>query len=149
MVNRPKDIGTRFTSDVIRYLMVNGFPHAELRNQAGEHDKGDIIGLVGVAVECKGGKAAETASDNQIKQWLLVETERERQNARADVGILITKRPAIGAANAGNWWAHMTLGQLGDLLGVVDVGDNGFAPVRMHLSDAVALLRSAGYGDPL
>lgn len=151
MKTRPKDIGTRFTSDVIRYLHTDGFGQAELRNQAGEHDKGDIVGLLGIAVECKGGKAAEVASDRQIAAWL-DETERERANARADVGLLVTKRRAIGAARAAQWWAHMTLGTVLDLAGKptseIDPDVMGI-PVRMHLGDAVHLLRAAGYGDPV
>lgn len=145
MTNRPKDIGTRFTSDTIRFLRANGFPGAELRNQAGAHDKGDIIGCVGVCWECKGGHAAEQASDGQIMAWLLGETETERVNAGADVGILVTKRKAIGAANAGQWWAHMTLNTALYLLGGV-AGSPFNLPIRMHLADAVMLLRRAGYG---
>lgn len=147
MTARPKDIGTAFTTDTIRYLRANGFPGAELRNQAGAHDKGDIIGCVGVCWECKGGHAAERASDLQIDTWLHGETETERVNAAADVGILVTKRKAIGARNAGQWWAHVTVRTLHELLvGYRPPGASYGAPIRMHLSDAVVLLRHAGYG---
>lgn len=151
MKTRPKDIGTRFTTDVIRYLHTDGFGQAELRNQAGEHDKGDIVGMVSVVVECKGGKAAEDASDRQISAWL-DETERERANARADVALLVTKRRAIGATRAHMWWAHMTLGTLLDLAGkpTSEIDPDVMAiPTRLHLGDAIHLLRAAGYGDPV
>lgn len=150
MTRRPKDIGTATATAAIRYLRTDGFPHAELRNQAGEHDKGDIVGMVGICVEVKGGNAAETASDAQIRAWL-TETERERINARADVGILITKRKGYGATRAGLWWAHMTLHTALDLAGANYPlpDDIALIPVRMLLCDAVHMLRRAGYGGAL
>lgn len=149
MPRRPKDIGTAFTTAVIRYLHTDGFGQAELRNQAGANDKGDITGMPGIVIECKGGKAAEDASDAQVAAWL-AETERERANARADVGLLVTKRRAIGAARAGQWWAHMTLHTVIDLTGINRPLPDDVAriPVRFHLADAVQLLRAHGYGDP-
>lgn len=152
---RPKDIGTEFTTGVIRYLNDHGYPFAELRNQHGTNDQGDITGLgPGLVIECKGGHAAEAASDAQILAWLR-ETEVERQNARADVGVLVTKRKGYGRANAGLWWAHMQSLTLFDLLvqaspsSTVGFGEVLTFPIRMHLRDAVTLLRSAGYGDPI
>ena len=112
---------------------------------------GDIIGCIGVCWECKGGHAAEQASDGQVAAWLLGETETERVNAGADVGILVTKRKAIGARFAGLWWAHMTIGTVVEL--VMGRGKSNRlptwlsdAPIRMHLADAVMMLRRAGYG---
>lgn len=151
MTNRPKAIGTATESAVVAYLRTDGFPHAERRALAGFTDLGDITGTPLVVWEVKGGHAAETASDAQIRAWLQ-ETERERANARADIGILITKRKAIGAQRAGHWWAHMTLGTVLDLSGKptseIDP-DIMHVPVRLLLVDAVHLLRAAGYGDPV
>lgn len=140
MTNKPKKIGTQFTADTIRFLIPNGFPHAELRNQAGQYDKGDITGIPAVVIECKGGKAAENASDGQVAAWM-VETERERINAKADIGVLVMKRKAIGAANAGQWWAVVHSSHLNPW-----VHD---APIRMHLTDCVRWLREMGHGSPL
>jgi transposase len=153
---RPKDIGTEFTTGVIRYLNDHGYPFAELRNQHGTNDQGDITGLgPGLVIECKGGHAAEAASDAQIAAWLR-ETEVERQNARADVGVLVTKRKGYGRANAGLWWAHMDADTFYVLMGQSSPSEDAVIgttlhnfPVRLHLRDAVTLLRSAGYGDPI
>lgn len=161
---RPKDIGTEFTTGVIRYLKDHGYPYAELRNQRGALDQGDITGLgPGLVIECKGGHAAEAASDAQIVAWLR-ETEVERQNAKADVGVLVTKRKGYGRANAGLWWAHMNAETLKTLMGqdayLISATDPASVrkislalavdfPIRLHLRDAVTLLRSAGYGDPI
>lgn len=140
MSQRPKDIGTAHTTAVIRYLRLNGFPHAELRNQAGAHDRGDIVGTPGICWECKGGRAAENASDGQVADWM-AETERERVYARADIGVLVLKRKAIGGTRAGLYWAVVPAG----FFHGVTVGP----PVRMHLAELVNLLRARGYGDPL
>lgn len=139
---KPRDIGTRHTTSVVRYLIANGFPHAELRNLAGQYDKGDITGTPGLVWECKGGNAAETAADGMVDKWMR-ETEKERRNANADIGVLVMKRRAIGPANAHQFWAVLPLWVLQPL------ADPQHAPVRMFLGDAVTLLRGLGYGESL
>jgi hypothetical protein len=152
MANRPKAIGTACETAVVRYLQASGFPHAERRALRGELDAGDVTGCPGIAIEVKGGEAAKSASDAQIEAWL-VETETERINASAEIGLLIMQRKAVGPKNAGRWWATLRLDH-------VLSGDDSIRsspswptvrdiPVRMHLSDAVHLLRAAGYGNPL
>lgn len=148
MTNRPRDIGTWTTTSVIRYLRANGFPGAELRNQAGEHDKGDIVGIIDVGIECKGGKAAENASDLDVERWL-AETETERINANAEIGLLVMKRKGIGRERAGQWWVVMPRWTLELLCGYAFADMEDTAPVRMHLADVVTLLRREGYGDPV
>ncbi len=138
MTTRPKDIGTRAETAVVRVLASSGFPHAERRALAGAYDLGDITGTPGIAWEVKGGKAAKTASDGQVDAWLR-ETETERVNARADVGILVMQRAGYGPERAGRWWAIIWLHQI-----------NAHAPdmaVRVHLDDAIRFLRANGYGD--
>lgn len=148
MTNKPRKIGTQFTTDVITYLRANGFEQAELRNQAGEHDKGDVVGIIDVAIECKGGARAETAGDALVERWL-GETETERCNADAQVGILVMKRASYGKANAGKWWAVMPLDTVRHLVSDAFYDTNPYTfPVRMHLAHAVQLLRAAGYGTP-
>ena len=155
MTARPRDIGTAAETAVVRHLTAHGFPHAERRSLKGNLDQGDVTGTLGICWEIKGGKAAKTASDGQITKWL-DETETERCNAGADVGILVVARAGVGAGNAGRWWAIMPLGTLHGLMqaelldqeAVEWVTSEGPA-VRLHLFEAVDLLRAAGYGDPL
>jgi hypothetical protein len=150
-VNKPKAIGTAAETAVARYLQAHGFPHAERRALRGIEDAGDITGCPGVCVEVKGGDAAKNASDLLVSDWL-AETEKERLNARADVGVLVLQRRGVGPANAGRWWAVMPVGTVAVLrLTLVNPAPETWAgpPVRMHLADAVRLLRAAGYGDPL
>lgn len=148
MTNRPKKIGTETESAVVAYLRANGFPTAERRALAGVHDLGDIIGTPGVAWECKGGKAAATASDGQVAAWL-TETQTERANSRSDIGVLVLKRTAIGPERAGQWWAVLTVRDVLLLTGVLHGHPAEPRPIRMHLHTAVELLRAAGYGTPL
>lgn len=146
MVNRPKSIGTAAETAVVRAARTRGFPGADRLTLTGANDRGDVGLCPGVILEVKGGQAAKTASDAQITAWL-VETERERVNAKAHVGILVTQRPAVGAPNAHRWWAHMTTHCLGlPGLGIIP---SPAIPVRMLLADALQLLRAAGYGDPI
>ena len=159
--NKSKEKGTAAETAVVRVLRTHGFPHAERRTLKGIYDQGDITGCIGLCFEVKGGDAAKNASDNQITAWL-AETETERVNAGADIGILVVQRRGIGPGNADRWWAILRLGQVAALSrlaaanrlypGLEAPGEGVLAvsaPVRMHLADVCALLRSAGYGTAL
>ncbi|TDE20849.1 hypothetical protein E1295_46985 [Nonomuraea mesophila] len=150
-MSRSKDIGTRAESAVVAAIRPRGFPHAERRALAGEFDLGDLTGTPGICWEVKGGDKAKDAGDGQIGAWL-AETERERINSGANVGVLVTQRRGVGLGNAHRWWAWLPLGH------VVELGRGPEyvmppcvfdIPVRMLLEDACLLLRSAGYGEPL
>jgi hypothetical protein len=147
MTNRPKQIGTHAETAVVRYARTFGFGQAERRALAGSADLGDVLLCPGVVIEVKAGKAAETASDALISDWL-AETEKERRNAGAAHGLLVTKRKAYGPTRAGLWWAHW---HLADLPLPIGLWHDRLAPipVRMQLVDALSLLRAHGYGDPL
>lgn len=142
-VNRPKDIGTRFESAVVKWLRLNGWPYAERRALAGSYDLGDITGTPGVVWECKAGAAAHTASDGLIDTWMR-QTATERDNAKAGIGVLVVARKRVGdrPERVGQHWAVVRA----DDLFAHSVGG---APVRMHLSTVARLLRASGYGDPL
>lgn len=142
MVNKPKALGTKAESAVVEVLKANGFPYAERRALKGSLDQGDVAGTIGLCWEVKGGKTAWYASDGLIAEWM-AETEAERINARADIGVLVVQRKGIGPANAHRWWALMPANAW-----ILGARKHGF-PVRLLLSDACTLLRAAGYGDPL
>jgi hypothetical protein len=150
-LNKPKIVGTRAESAVVRFMRSAGFPQAERRALRGALDAGDITGCPGLALSVKGGQYAKTASDALIAQWL-DECMTQTANAGADVGLLVVARAGIGEANAGRWWAVMPGHQYEQLCdgfigrgeGRWKFGDRG--PIRMHLSQACALLVYAGYG---
>lgn len=148
-MNRSKNIGTAAETAVVRYLRANGYPYAERRALAGATDLGDVTGTPGVCWEIKGGSAAEAASDLLIATWL-DETDTEIRNSSSAYGVLVVKRRGIGPANCGAWWAIMRGAAWADLLNAathIRVHDHHY-PVRVHLASMVALLRSAGYGEP-
>jgi hypothetical protein len=147
MTNRPKAIGTAAETAVVRYMQANGFPTAERRALRGSFDCGDVTGIPSVCVEIKGGQAAKTASDGQVAAWL-DETDTERLNAHAEIGVLVMARAGIGALNAGRWWAVLPFAYVNPQTAIDD--QHLFnAPTRMHLSDACLLLRAMGHGAPL
>jgi hypothetical protein len=139
---RPRDIGTKVETAVVRHLQAAGFPHAERRALRGTFDAGDITGTPGLCWSVKGGTAAETASDTQIVAWL-AEAQTQRVHAGADHAVLVLKRRAHSAARAGCWWAVLTVADLARLIGG---SSTSTAPVRIVLDAACRLLRDAGYG---
>lgn len=146
---RPKDIGTSAETAVVRYLQANGWAGAERRALRGTKDAGDITGTPGVCWEVKGGNAAKTASDGQIDAWL-DELAAEKLNAAADVAVLVVQRKGVGPGNAGRWWAIVPAYQLEGLLNGTGRWHIGHRhPIRMTLTGMTAILRTAGYGDPL
>lgn len=140
MVNKPKNIGTAAETAVVRAIANMGFPHAERRALKGTQDQGDITGTPGVCWEVKGGDAAKTASDLQIEAWM-GETEVERANARAAIGVLVQQRKGVGYANADRWWAWLW----SDALEIPFMTGQAF-PVRLRLDDACRWLVSQGFG---
>ena len=149
MVNRPKAIGTAAETALVRWLRVNGWPHAERRALTGSHDQGDVTGCPGLVWEAKAGDAADRASDAQVRAWL-TETETERVNARADIGILVLRRR--GKASPGDWWAVVDASVIAELMFAMQLERDPVtitgAPVRLLLSDLAPMLRVTGYGIP-
>jgi len=147
-MNKPKAIGTAGETAVVGFLRLNGFATAERRALAGAFDLGDIVGTPGLCWEVKAGAAAANAAPGQIAKWM-AETLCETQNARADYGLLVTKRAAVGPARAGEWWAYLRSDDFLALSGARGPRPDmlPFCTVRITLAEAVALLRHAGYGD--
>lgn len=90
-----KAAGTRFESLIAQALADFVDPRIERRVQHGRWDRGDIAGLGDsngnrIVVECKdyGGKF-------EVGAWLR-ETETERLNGLAEVGLVIAKRRGTG-----------------------------------------------------
>jgi hypothetical protein len=152
-VSRSKDIGTRAETAVARYLQTHGWPAVERRQLTGRYDKGDITGTPGVCWEVK--VSGRPVYDKQLDGWM-TETEVERRNASADVGVLVVRRKGVAEHNAGHWWAYLPVSavvMLGSYQSAdrvpVPRADVAPIPVRMLLDDAALLLRHGGYGTPI
>lgn len=107
-----KQAGTRFESQVAEYLGSRLEGSVERRRLCGANDKGDLSGVAAhgmqVAVECKDHAKMELAA------WV-EEAERERENARADLGVVVHKRR--GCADPARQYVTMTLGTFAALAG--------------------------------
>lgn len=110
-VSRSKEIGTAAETAVVRWFQANGFPHAKRITLHGAKDIGDVhLGDgIPVVVEVKAGKAAEAASDGQLRAWLR-ELRVEVENAyeatgEGRYGVLVVKRRGVGITQVGRWWA--------------------------------------------
>lgn len=108
--------GTRWESACVQFLRDHGFTYAERRALSGARDLGDVTGVPGLVIECK------SQNRQSLAEWL-DEAEAERDNARADIGVVWFKRR--GHTSPGKGYALLS-------------GE-----------DLVWLLRSAGYGEPL
>jgi hypothetical protein len=86
--------GRATENQAVAWLRENGYPYAERRHLAGEHDLGDITGMPGICVEVK--SAAQWAP----VRWLR-ETRAEMNNSRSPIGFVMA-RPK-GGTNVDDW----------------------------------------------
>ena len=143
MSARPKDIGTRAESAVVKYLAANGWPNAERRALHGNVDLGDVTGTPGLAWEVKGGEAAKTASDNQIAAWFQ-EAQLEAANAGARFGFLVAARRH---KNVRDWWAAVDVCDIANLVHREDRQQSSNMHCLVTLEQLVELLALAGWTD--
>lgn len=102
--------GTSAETAVVKYLLENGFPDVERRALQGAKDKGDIAGIPRTVVEVKAAKRLE------LSEWLK-ELAEEIQNANAENGVLVVKRPRRG--DAADWYAVMPFSEWVRLIQIV------------------------------
>lgn len=81
----------------------------ERRALSGKNDKGDIAGIPNLVFEVKNQKTYA------ISSWLK-ETQIEKENAGADLGILIMKPFGVGVSQVSQWWTVLPLEDLIQLL---------------------------------
>jgi hypothetical protein len=98
VTNRSKAKGTAAESAVVGYLNVNGYPQAERRALAGAADKGDVSGVLGVAIEVK------NCAKTELGAWV-DEANVEACNAGDALGVVWHKRR--GKGSPGEWFVTM------------------------------------------
>lgn len=147
MTNKPKAIGTAAETAVVRYLRDNGFPMSERRALHGTTDLGDITGIPGVVIEVKAGDQTKGAGPGSKKAaaWI-AQTETERANADAEIGILVVQRHH---QNVRNWWAVLTANDHQRLMGYGELADTPLKHMAFwcQLESVTMLLRHYGHGD--
>jgi hypothetical protein len=142
-MSKAKAIGTRAETAVRNYLLSTGYTELEAHRNVltGSDDQGDVwlrhpkLGLI--VFELKGGNMAKNASYEQCLKWLK-EAHKEKENARASFGFLVTQRAGVGYPRAGEWWAYATLGDLSNIKHGADSADS--TVVRLSLRDLVGLI---------
>jgi hypothetical protein len=142
-MSKAKAIGTKAETAVRNYLLSFGYSELDAHRNVltGADDQGDVWlreatrGLI--VFEVKGGQMAKNASYEQCVKWL-EEAERERSNAQAAFGFLVTQRAGVGYPRAGEWWAYA---RLDDILRLCH-GGAGLYPyvVRLTLRELVELI---------
>jgi len=108
-VNRPRVAGTRFESAVVAFLEP-WFPHVERRALHGKLDRGDLLGVVGWALELKAERALDPSA-------ALREAEVAARNSGATWCAAILKRRSKPVGEA---LVVMTLRQWADLVAFAD-----------------------------
>jgi hypothetical protein len=93
-MSRSKAKGASWESRIVAALRDAGFVHAERRTLNGSRDLGDITGIPGLVIEAKNCAKTELAT------WI-DETERERDNAGAEFGVVWHHRRGRAAAEDG------------------------------------------------
>lgn len=124
---------------MVNVLRAHGYPGAERRALAGANDLGDILVCPGIIVEVKWGKHAKTASLVDIGRWIK-ETNRERENARAFLGLLVIQRNGIGTSRASLSRCFLDIGAL---------WGREHCIVEAPLITVTEMLRNEGWGDPI
>jgi hypothetical protein len=142
-MSKAKAIGTRAETAVRNYLLSVGYTELEAHRNVltGSDDQGDVWlrekkhGLI--VFELKGGNMAKNASYEQCLKWLK-EAHKEKENAGANFGFLVTQRAGMGYPRAGEWWAYATLGDLSNLRH--GDSDSNSIVVRLRLRDLLELI---------
>jgi hypothetical protein len=142
MTNRPKDIGTRAETAVLRQILPY-FPAAERLALKGKADEGDIGHTGDFIFEVKGGKQTEQVGDAQLTAWM-GEAVTEAANRDVGFGVLVLQRKGYGLPRARRWWVWISGGDLAEIMGGCWLPP-GFVPVRMELGDFLDLLADQGY----
>jgi hypothetical protein len=142
-LSKAKAIGTRAETAVRNYLLSVGYSTLDAHRNVltGSLDQGDVwlrdenYGLI--VFELKGGDMAKKASYEQCQTWFK-EAQREKENADASFGFLVTQRAGVGYPRAGQWWAYATVGDLAKLRYGIGIPEDTL--VRITLADLVRLI---------
>lgn len=107
-MSRSKQKGTLAETAVVNYLR-QFWPSVERRALSGAKDKGDVAGIPNVVIEIK------NHASYKLTEWIK-ETEVERNNAQASVGILVIKPKGVGVSQVDKWYAVVPLETMVTLL---------------------------------
>ena len=90
--------GSAWELAIVKYLVDQGWKHAERRIAGSNIDKGDVYGIIGCVIEAKNEKRIDLAG-------YMKELQVEMVNAKADTGVAIVKKR--GTTSVGDAYAVM------------------------------------------
>lgn len=90
--------GSAWELSIAKYLVEQGWRHAERRIAGSTLDKGDIYGIIGCVIEAKNEKRIDIAG-------YMKELDVEMRNAKADTGAAVVKKR--GTTSVGDAYAIM------------------------------------------
>lgn len=93
--------GSAWELAIAKFLVAQGWKHAERRVAGSTLDKGDIYGIIGCVIEAKNEKRIDLAG-------YLKELEVEMKNAKADTGVVMVKKK--GTTDVSQSYAVMPIG---------------------------------------
>jgi hypothetical protein len=137
---RPKDIGTRAESAVVKALKPY-FPDAERIALKGGSDQGDIGWCGDFIFEVKGGQQTKQIGDKLLQEWM-DQTRHERNNRQVAYGVLVIQRH--GKADANRWWAYIDIGNFCSIVGSGYRVSGDVMPIRLELGELLAVLADNG-----
>lgn len=98
MTTPSKRKGSAWELAIAKYLVAEGWKHAERRIAGSTIDKGDIYGIIGCVIEAKNEKRIDLAG-------YMKELETEVKNAKGSTGVAIVKKR--GTTDVGEAYAVM------------------------------------------
>ena len=113
MVNRPKQMGTKHESDIVKWLKAHGWPWAHRRTQKGSADEGDVClsERIPFTIEAKNSKRSTDRA--AIGTWIR-ELEAEVTAVGDEAGAVVHKRR--GTTDVGEYVVIMPVKYLNLLL---------------------------------
>lgn len=100
MTTASKRKGSDHELKIAKYLVAQGWKHAERRIAGSNLDKGDIYGIIGCVIEAKNEKRIDLAG-------YMKELEVETLNAKASTGVAVVKKK--GTTDVGEYYAVMPM----------------------------------------
>jgi Holliday junction resolvase len=108
MANPNKQKGDKAERDVAYWFNDHGWQYAERARNAGQpKDRGDIVGIPGFCIQVK------DRGTIRLREWV-DGTLEQKENARADTGLLIAKRR--GVSDVGRWYAVLEVEDVNRLM---------------------------------
>lgn len=107
MTTPQKRKGSDHELNIAKYLVEQGWIHAERRIAGATLDKGDIYGIIGCVIEAKNEKRIDLAG-------YMKELDVEMHNAKATTGAAVVKKK--GTRDVGEYYAVMPMRVWVDLL---------------------------------